>query len=465
MGSFTTLNGELVRRLALERGEPTWLAEYRGRAWNLFKELPLETSPLFTKYVEVSEQDLDASQVAEAEPQVDTHLISSLTRASGGAVALYVDGRLIESSRGLGKAEGVELQDVVQLARVDEAKAREVYEAPSLRAGEDKALALGAALHTGGAYISVAPGVRLDEPIRIVHIHAQARAAFTWDLVRLGEGSSATVSWEAYSAPEAPPGSILGHTMQVQLGADSEANIIALQDFSPKSVVLLNRESVASRDSRVRWMVGHFGGGKTRARLWCHMRGAGASSEAFEVSFVGGERRLDTLTLMHHDSQHSRSISLSRSAVRERARAVLKGLIRIEKHAKYSDAYLAENAMVLDRGARVDPIPSLEIETNEVRATHAGSVAQLDEEQLFYLMTRGFRVEEARMILVEAFYEPLIGQIPLQEARFKIRQLLKERWAEMGVQSPIEEEEEGGEARPITVYDMFQSHYKYRPMR
>jgi Fe-S cluster assembly protein SufB/Fe-S cluster assembly protein SufD len=195
------------------------------------------------------------------------------------------------------------------------------------------------------------------------------------------------------------------------------------------------------------------------------MRGAGASSEAFEVPFVGGERRLDTLTLMHHDSQHSRSISLSRSAVRERARAVLKGLIRIEKHAKYSDAYLAENAMVLDRGARVDPIPSLEIETNEVRATHAGSVAQLDEEQLFYLMTRGFTVEEARMILVEAFYEPLIGQIPLQEARFKIRQLLKERWAEMGVQSPIEEEEEGGEARPITVYDMFQSHYKYRPMR
>ena len=140
-------------------------------------------------------------------------------------------------------------------------------------------------------------------------------------------------------------------------------------------------------------------------------------------------------------------------------------MIRIEKEAKNSRAYLAEHGMILSKDARADAIPGLEIETNEVKATHSASVAQINDEELFYLMSRGLSEDDSRKLIIIGFFEPLVERIPVPEIAKRIRRIIDLKWS--GIYDfesylkaqPFEDEyfEEAHKPR-----DLFEGHYKYR---
>jgi Fe-S cluster assembly scaffold protein SufB len=117
--------------------------------------------------------------------------------------------------------------------------------------------------------------------------------------------------------------------------------------------------------------------------------GPGSTAEDVEIVFGSESQRFDVVTDLTHQSTHTTGHVLARGVLRDSARAIFKGMIRISEGAKNSNSYLAEHAMILSKKARADAIPGLEIFTNEVKATHSGSVSQVDEEQIFYLMSRG----------------------------------------------------------------------------
>jgi Fe-S cluster assembly protein SufB/Fe-S cluster assembly protein SufD len=453
---------------ALEsRPEPAWLKELRRSSLRLYADLPLEPSPLYVKYVEPQAFDPSRLEPSWELPQEEPEFIRRLEEQVPGPLFIFIDGYLVKVLGGEElEARGVKARGLRALVSEDEQEARALLAGALLRPDEDKAAALAHALFADGLVLQVPANVQLERPLYVLTLQKGARGFFTRDFVRVGEGASVTLVWEAYAVAQERAGTV-GQALEVEAGPNSEVNIVCVQDFPQNTHVLLNRTSFARRDARVRWMLGHFGGEILRSRLVSALRGEGSSTECFEVSFSRGAQRFDLRTLLLHERPYTRSLSMSRSIARQSSAAVLKGLIKILNEAKYSDSYLGESAMVLDKGARIDPIPSLEIATNEVRATHAGSVAQLDEEQIFYLMARGFSREEASLMLVQAFFEPLIQQIPLLEARRKMRRLISERWQEMG-QAPLIEAEEPlqeAEARHISLYDVFQTHYKYRPTK
>lgn len=456
-----------LERLLQSKEEPAWLRQMRLVALRLYRDLPPEPSPLYTKYVDPEAFDPSRLAPAATRPSVERELLSKLQEQVPGPLLVFVDGHLAEVLNcDQLAAQGVRLVSLASLIGQDEQGARELFAQAGMRPDEDKASALIHAFFTDGFVLQVPAGLQVKSPLHVLTLQREARSSFTRDFISVGEGASLTVVWEAY-APAREEGGLFGQALEVVAGDNSEVNVVAVQDLPQNTNVLLNRTSFAKRDARVRWMVGHFGGLVLRSRLHSALVGEGSSSECFEACFSRGRQRFDLHTLLLHERPYTRSLSLTRSIARQTSVAVLKGLIKILNAAKYSDSYLGESAMVLDRGARVDPIPSLEIATNEVRATHAGSVAQLDEEQVFYLMARGFTEEEARLMLVQAFFEPLIQQIPLPEARHKMRRLIAERWQEMG-QAPLVAAEEPlpeAEARHISLYDVFQTHYKYRPTR
>jgi len=141
-------------------------------------------------------------------------------------------------------------------------------------------------------------------------------------------------------------------------------------------------------------------------------------------------------------------------------------MIRIEAGAKNSNSYLAEHAMIMSKKARADAIPGLEINTNEVRATHSGSVSQIDEEQVFYMMARGLSQSEAQRLIIAGFLHPAVQRMPLRMVRAAIQYLIEEKWMGRKGQIPpradsLPEFEEEPESESASA-DLFERHYKYR---
>jgi Fe-S cluster assembly protein SufB len=213
------------------------------------------------------------------------------------------------------------------------------------------------------------------------------------------------------------------------------------------------------------WASGLLGGAYTRSRLESIMNNQGASSENIEVVFGSGTQRFDTVSNITHIGQNTSGHAISKGVVKDKARVVFKGMIRITKDAKNSRAYLAEHGMILGKEARADAIPGLEIETNEVKATHSASVAQINDEQIFYLMSRGMSEDEAKKLIIVGFFEPIIERIPIPEVARRIRRITDLKWSGINdfiasVTIPAIDDEYYDETQK--THDIFEGHYKYR---
>jgi Fe-S cluster assembly protein SufB/Fe-S cluster assembly protein SufD len=148
-----------------------------------------------------------------------------------------------------------------------------------------------------------------------------------------------------------------------------------------------------------------------------------------EVVYGSGQERFDFTNFVIHEGEDTVSDLLSKGVMQERSRSILKGVITIQDSALRSDSYLGQYAMLLSKKAKSTAIPSLEIKTNDVqRAKHSASVAQVDEDQVFYLMSRGVPREEARKMLVEGFLVPLVDQVELAAARDRIYEIMDQKW-------------------------------------
>ncbi len=167
-----------------------------------------------------------------------------------------------------------------------------------------------------------------------------------------------------------------------------------------------------------------------------------------------------------HNSPDSTGSTQARGVLKGESQSIFKGMIRIGPTAKNSRAYLAHHAMLLERTAKSDGVPGLEILTNEVKATHSASVAQIDDEQLFYLMASGLTLDEAKKMIVLGFFEPVLSRVPVEQTREGARFMIEGKW-EGERRRLVDREtliamtgEVEPEARPTE--DIFERHYKYR---
>src|SRR2546422_1025116 len=334
---------------------------------------------------------------------------------------------------------------------------------------DDKFAALNNAFFTAGTFLYVPKGLNIKIPFRnIVLLKTRHQAAFTHNIIIAEENSKLSFLQEAYSKldPGQQGPAMYSEVTEVYLGEDDEVNFASLQNFEADVHSTLNRRCVGQKDSRMNWTIGHIGGGTTRSRVESVLDGPGAAAEDVEIVFGSGAQRVDAVTDLTHRSTNTTGHVLARGVLRDTARTIFKGMIRIEEGAKNSNSYLAEHAMILSKKARADAIPGLEIFTNEVKATHSGSVSQVDEEQIFYLMSRGLTHSEAQRMVILGFLHPAVKRIPLRSVRAVIQFLIDEKWAGRGGMIPprveqLPEFEEEPEKEAVEA-DLFERHYKYR---
>lgn len=464
------LSKQTVTDLSERLKEPAWLREFRVKAFDQFELLPVEQSMLYTKYVDLS--GVDFSSIA-AKPDLGAKpspaLVEQIRRSRKGHTLVEIEtaGTPPELPQDL-RSIGVRFTSIASAIREDPDFLRPYFLEKAIIPSEDKLAALNCALFTSGAVLYVPKKVEVSLPFRSVSIVNDARqAAVSHSIIVADAGSKITFLDELYTTDVSSLNQTI-HSSIVELYArdGTEVKYGAIQALGPEKVSFANKKSVGERDSRVSWAIGYFGGKVTKSKLDIVMKGPGASGEDNEVVFGSGNQRFDITTNLIHKGTGTTGRVHAKSVLKEKARGILKGLIIIAEQAKLSNAYLAEHAMMLSPDARADAIPGLEIACNEVKATHSASVAQISDDQLFYLLTRGLTEKEAKKMLVEGFFEPVMRQVELLEVRARIRALLERKWenqpttelATRDVGAEVEQEMEVIEGRR----DIFEGHYKYR---
>ena len=220
-------------------------------------------------------------------------------------------------------------------------------------------------------------------------------------------------------------------TTEAVLGDGSALDVAGLQDFGPSTVGFVSRTATARRDAALTWALAHVGGEWSKSRIDNHLLGQGSSVHQAEIGFGGASQVFDLSSYTHHVGTDTTGDLLSKGVFQDRARAYIKGLIRIDRTAHGTDSYLGEFGMLLAKKARSVTIPSLEIDQPDVRrASHASSVAPIDEAQVFYAMTRGLSQDEARKAITLAFLEPVVARIPLPDVQERLRKRLERKWLE-----------------------------------
>lgn len=459
--------------------DPAWLAEDRKKAIAKYLSLPNEVSPLYSKYT-------DANRI---KPQ-GIHLDLAVQDNDGGkhdAISGDLAKRLEELEKETGILQiGSEISKVVVkesiskqgiiVTGIKDAIARHPdlvrahMEANPLDHSEDKFMALEAAAFQSGVFVYVPRNVVLEEPIRIITSLAGDGTSLVSRNVFIAEqGSKATVVQELYAPGTAGNPSKIqqGYFELIETSVKPNAHLeaVTLQAMGTDTVCVSNRKAFVERDAKMSWYVGLFGTMLSRFKTDSIMKDRGASAEDVEIVFGVGNQSFDIMSNLIHNGQFSRGKVQVKSVMKDTSKSLFKGMIKIDKDGKGTESYLAGHAILLDKGAKSDSIPGLEILTNEVRATHSASVAQIDENQIFYLTTRGLSREGAKREIVSGFLEPLSRKMG-PTIRAWINYLIENKWQGnslmLRADEAMEQILEVEKSRYRETQDIFEKHYKYR---
>ena len=459
-----------VRTVSKSRREPTWLLDFRIKSLNLYQKLAPELSPLYTKYVDLAGLNFESMQLDPVEPPASQVQNVTSRLDSDKAITLFqIESKTIEPKvpEAL-KKEGVVFTNIGTAIQNDPELFKRYFLEKAILPEEDKFAALNNALFTSGFYLKVPKGIEVTTPFRQVTIlDSTGHGFFSQNLVVAEPRSKFTVIEELYSTkPNTDVArSTYGGLSEVHLREGAEVTYGSINNLAQNVNIFTNKKCVGSKDSRIVWSSGFLGGAYTRSRLESVMNEPGASSENVEVVFGTGTQRFDTVSNITHIGPNTSGHAISKGVVKDKSRSLFKGMIRIEKDAKNSRAYLAEHGMILSKDALADAIPGLEISTNEVKATHSASVAQINEEEIFYLTSRGLSENDAKKLIIVGFFEPLVERIPVPEIAKRIRRIIDLKWSGIydfasSLTIPAMDDEyyeEGQKTR-----DIFEGHYKYR---
>ncbi|HYH28153.1 MAG TPA: Fe-S cluster assembly protein SufD [Actinomycetota bacterium] len=358
--------------------------------------------------------------------------------AGHGAETLdQVDGRILEAVGEVGDRSGLLIQhnSETAIAHLDPALAERgvvftsidaaLRDAPDLVEGRlhtlippdrTKLTALQAAFRTGGTFVMVPRGVQVEVPLQaMTYLDAAGTAVFPHTILVVEEGASVTFI-DRYVSPDLESALAVAG-VEIFAGQNAQVRYVSLQDWGRGVTHLSVQRADIQRDAQVRSLAVAFGGDLSRTEVESVLSGPGAHSEMLGVYFTDGSQHVDLRSLQDHLAPHCTSDLLYKGALRDSSRVVYSGLIRVAPGANGTDAYQTNRNVVLSDDAKADSIPNLEIENNDVRCSHAASVGPVDEDEIFYLQTRGIAREEAERLIVTGFFQEVLDRVPLEEVR------------------------------------------------
>jgi Fe-S cluster assembly protein SufD len=292
---------------------------------------------------------------------------------------------------------------------------------------DEKFAAHNAAEWKHGLLVRVPAGLELQQPLYVRVTSSVPDAALFWRVLVVAEEGSrfSFIEEHASAAPDLPGYSNV--VAELFVGDGAKLEYVSIQNLSRETWHFASHRATVGRDAELDWVAGGFGSKKGKIRIENDLAGQGGTSRVTGAYFADGAQHLDYDTLQRHIAPNTTSDFAFKGALRDKARAVWRGMIRVEEDAQKTNAYQENRNLLLSPDAHADSIPGLEIKANDVRCTHGATVSQVDRDELFYCMARGLSRGEAERLIVRGFYQEIFDRIELEPVRTALQTALEAR--------------------------------------
>ena len=462
--TLSTISIGHIDEISSSKNEPDWLKEYRRNSLSIYESLPIETSPLYNKYTDAKK--MDPQQVSLSVSTTDV-VPSFLQKRLGeleketSVIQIGTHIHKINISDEL-KSKGLVISSIEDAIKNNPDLVKKSLESSNSK--NDKFTALNNAAFNSGIFIHIPKNLALEKPIHILTcLSDDGISIISRNIVYADESSKATIVQELYSTKSEKQQAYL-ELFNTNVAPNAQLDVTTLQMMDQSTVNFCTRRTDLGQDAKVNWYSGLFGSVLCRYQIEYNLNGSGASANDSEVIFGNNEQSFDIQTDVNHEATATEGRVVEKSILRNKSKSLFKGMIRIKENATKSNSFLSGRSILLDKDAKSDSIPGLEILTNDVKATHSASVAQIDEEQIFYLNTRCLSHAEAERTIIEGFLEPLSRKMSFQ-VRAWIAYLIESKWS--GKELTINTDEEFAKFVEVeeTRYNEdaeIEQHYKYR---
>ncbi len=281
---------------------------------------------------------------------------------------------------------------------------------------DNKIAALNSAVWSGGSFVYVPEGVKVDIPLQAYfRINAEKAGQFERTLIICEPGSYVHYV-EGCTAPVYTTDALHSAVVEIIVKEGARCRYTTIQNWSKNVYNLVTKRAVAYRDATMEWVDGNLGSKLTMKYPSVYMVEPGAKAEILSIAFAGAGQQQDPGGKVIHAAPHTQSSIVSKSISKDGGRAGYRGLVKVYSGAKGSKCAVRCDALILDEKSRSDTYPYMEIDEQDVSVTHEATVSKVSDEQLFYLMSRGIKADEAMNMIVRGFIEPIVKELPLEYA-------------------------------------------------
>ncbi len=421
------LSREDVVAVSERLNDPEWLLHRRLAAWEVAASLPMPTTNdepwrrTDIRAVPWEEMPHPFSLNGASIQDVPGELYSPLIGEKQGGLLVFANGRLVfhELSQELAR-RGVIFTDLRSAFERHRNLVERFFMTKAVRPDEGKFAALHAALWTHGAFLYVPEGVQLELPLHSVEFVSGGTMTSTHILAVLEEGASATYLHESASPPSADGGALHLGATELLVGQNANLRYVGLQNWNEQTINFGHQRGRVGRGGQLDWISGEMGTRLSKVFMTLDLDGDDSWGRISGLYFTHGQQHIDLDTQQNHHALRTTSDLLFKGALKGRSRSVWQGMILVDPGAQRTDGFQANRNLLLERTARADSIPGLEIQADDVRCTHAATIGKVDETEVFYLMSRGIPRPEAIKLIVEGFFDPVMQRIPFEGVRDRL---------------------------------------------
>lgn len=421
------LDRRIVEEISYMKGEPDWMREFRLKSLEVFEAKPLPTwggdlSKLdfnemfyYLKPSEKSERSWD-DVPDNIKRTFDKLGIPEAERKFLAGVGAQYDSEVVyHSLKEEWEKLGIIFVDTDTALREYPDLVKE-YFGTIIPYTDNKFAALNSAVWSGGSFIYVPKGVRVDIPLQAYfRINAQNMGQFERTLIICDEGSQVHYV-EGCTAPIYTSDSLHSAVVEIIVKKDARCRYTTIQNWSTDVYNLVTKRAVAYENATMEWVDGNLGSKLTMKYPAVYMLGKGAKGEILSIAFAGKGQHQDAGGKVVHGAPHTTSTITSKSISKDGGRATYRGLLKVAEGATGCKSNVRCDALILDEKSRSDTYPYIEIDEKMASIGHEASVSKIGEEQLFYLMSRGISENEAATMIVNGFIEPLVKELPMEYA-------------------------------------------------
>ena len=427
-------SGSILSGAAELRGLPEWFLDQQRTAWNQFETLPNPTrKDQPWRFSNVGLLDLAPFRISPPLSEDDRNNVLKHSRGLDKYAArlIFANDQLIERdvvSEDL-KRRGVIFQPL-ERAMIEHADVfRKYFMSTEATLGSAKFAALHKALVSTGTFLFVPRGLEIELPIEIFHwLRHDNMSAFPHLLLVADELAKVTVIEHFRSCSPTAPGFACG-VNDLIAGPGAKVTYVCAQNWSENVIALQMNSTTVDHDASATSLNLHLGGKYSRFESLSRLIGEGGRSDLLAVAVAKHQQEFDARTLQDHVSPRTASDLLYKNALDDRARTIFGGLIRVEPHAHFTDAYQKVRNLLLSDDAEANSMPGLEILADNVRCTHGATSGQIDEDELFYLRTRGIPTKVAQRLLVTGFLDEVIRRLDHPVIGDHLHRLIEEKFA------------------------------------